>query len=106
MTADMLNQTFSIYKALKHSLRVTKRIVESSDQCIRALHKETLFWDKRTAEFKPEMVSIVTEFNDMSTGGKYFSGTGVRFIVTVYNTSIRCYVTNTSSITDYLKFFR
>jgi hypothetical protein len=64
MTADTLNQTFSIYKALKHSLRVTKRIVESSDQCIRVLHKGTLFWGKQMAEFEPQQVAILSELND------------------------------------------
>jgi hypothetical protein len=45
-------------------LRVTKRIVESSDQRIRALHKGTLFWGKQIAEFEPQRVVILAEFND------------------------------------------
>jgi hypothetical protein len=65
MKADKLDEVYAAYKALDDSLRVTKRIVESSDQRIRALHKGTLFWGKRTAEFEPEMVSIVTEFSDI-----------------------------------------
>jgi hypothetical protein len=65
MKADTLHEVYATYKAIDDSLHVTKRIVESSNQSIRALHKGTLFWGKRATEFEPQMVSIVAEFNDI-----------------------------------------
>ncbi|MDR3170352.1 MAG: hypothetical protein LBU17_01850 [Treponema sp.] len=65
MKADTVNQTFLNYKVIYASLQVTKKIEESSDAVIRALHKKTPFGGKSLVEFEAQIDSAITEFNDV-----------------------------------------
>ncbi|MDR1400021.1 MAG: hypothetical protein LBJ41_08885 [Treponema sp.] len=65
MTVDTVNQTFFTYELIQASLYVTKQIVESTDPAVRVVHKNTPFEGKSAAEFEPQMISTVAEFDDV-----------------------------------------
>jgi hypothetical protein len=65
MKADSVDQTFLTYKLIYASLRLTKQIAESPDSTLQTLYRNLPLWGKKGAAFEPQMVSTITEFNDV-----------------------------------------